>query len=120
MIATLLKLLSKDLPFPQSPILPVPPEGVAIRQARWLPAIAGKLSGMRKGAAAVTLGRTIIVHPNVQLTGRLLRHELAHVEQWQKYPLTFPARYLLNHLRYGYHANPYEVEARAAEHQGGV
>lgn len=94
------------------------PEGVAVRAARWLPMIAGKLSGMRAPAAAVTLGRTIIVHPNVQLTGRLLRHELAHVRQWQQHPVTFPARYVINHLRYGYDANPYEVEARAAEQEG--
>ncbi|HET9440014.1 MAG TPA: DUF4157 domain-containing protein, partial [Longimicrobiales bacterium] len=83
------------------------PEGVAVRAARWLPMIAGKLSGMRAPAAAVTLGRTIIVHPNVQLTGRLLRHELAHVRQWQQHPVTFPARYVINHLRSGYDANPY-------------
>lgn len=94
------------------------PEGVSLRAARWLPALAGRLSGMRAPAAAVTLGRTIIVHPNVQLTDRLLRHELAHVQQWRRYPLTFPARYVMNHLRYGYHANPFEIEARAAELPG--
>ena len=123
MMAWLLKALSKELPIPQSP---EPrgsqaglPDRVAIRQAHWLPVIAGKLSGMRAPAAAVTLGRTIIVHPNVQLTNRLLRHELAHVRQWQRHPLTFPARYLMNHIRHGYDANPYEVEARAAELQGG-
>ena len=95
------------------------PDGVAVRTARWLPVIAGKLSGMRAPAAAVTLGDTIIVHPDVQLTGRLLRHELEHVRQWRRHPLSFPARYLINHVRYGYHDNPYEVEARAAERTGG-
>ena len=119
MMAWLLKAMSAELPIPQSPELPSPQAGVAVRSARWLPVIAGKLSGMRAPAAAVTLGRTIIVHPSVQLTGRLLRHELAHVQQWQRYPLTFPARYLMNHIRYGYDANPYEVEARTAELQGG-
>ena len=96
------------------------PDHVSVRAARWLPVIAGKMSGMRAPAAAVTLGRTIIVHPNVRITGRLLRHELAHVQQWQRHPLTFPARYVINHIRYGYAANPYEVEARAAELQGGT
>jgi hypothetical protein len=48
-----------------------------------------------------------------------LRHELAHVRQWQQHPITFPVRYAMNHLRYGYDANPYEVEARAAELPGG-
>lgn len=99
--------------------LPEPlPEGVAVRAARWLPVIAGKLSGMRAPAAAVTLGRMIIVHPDVRVSGRLLRHELEHVRQWQRQPLTFPARYVINHFRYGYQANPYEVEARAAETTG--
>jgi hypothetical protein len=96
------------------------PDGVAVRAARWLPVIAGRLSGMRAPAAAVTLGRTIIVHPGVPLTDRLLRHELAHVRQWQRHPISFPARYVLNHFRHGYQANPYEVEARAAESPGGT
>lgn len=110
----LLRAASAAIPDVEGPV----PDGVSVRAARWLPVIAGKLSGMQAPAAAVTLGRTIIVHPRAKLTGRLLRHELAHVEQWQRYPITFPARYVLNHFRYGYEANPYEVEARAAE--GGV
>lgn len=95
---------------------PIPlPAGVAIRRGSWIPALGGKLSGMRRHAAAVTLGRTIVVHPDSPLTERLLRHELAHVEQWRRRPLTFPVLYLWNHLRYGYRDNPYEVEAREAE-----
>lgn len=97
----------------------VVPHGVAIRTARWLPVIAGRLSGMRTPAAAVTLGDTIIVHPNVQLTSRLLQHELEHVRQWRRNPVSFPVRYLINHLRHGYHDNPFEVAARAAERTGG-
>lgn len=92
----------------------VPPD-VAVRTSRWIPALGGRLAGMRKPAAAVTLGRTIIVHPDARLSDRLLRHELAHVEQWRRAPLTFPVRYLWRHLRHGYRDNPYEVEARAAE-----
>ncbi len=95
-------------------VTPIPP-GVAVRQARWLPALGGALARMGGPAAAVTLGRTIVVHPDVPLTPRLLKHELTHVRQWQAQPFTFAARYVLNHVRYGYHANPYEVEARAAE-----
>ncbi len=67
-------------------------------------------------AAAVTLGRTIVLRPGVRLTDRLVQHELAHVRQWRQHPISFPLRYLVGHLRYGYHANPYEVEARASEH----
>ena len=90
------------------------PEGVTLRYATWLPAVAGILSRMRGPAAAITFGRTIVVHPRVQITERLIRHELAHVRQWEE-NRWFPLQYLMNHLRYGYEQNPYEVEARAAE-----
>jgi hypothetical protein len=90
------------------------PDGVTLRYAKWLPAFAGVLSRMHGPAAAITFGRTIVVHPRVQVTSRLIRHELAHVRQWEENPL-FPLHYLMNHLRYGYEQNPYEVEARAAE-----
>jgi hypothetical protein len=115
MIAWLLRAASSAIADVAEPV----PEGVSVRAARWLPIIAGRLSGMRAPAAAVTLGKTIIVHPGVPLTGRLLRHELAHVRQWQQHPISFPARYVINHFRHGYEANPYEIEARAAEHAGG-
>lgn len=91
------------------------PEGVSLRAGRLIPAVGGLLSGMGKPAAAVTLGRTIIVHPGARCTGPLIRHELAHVKQWQRHPFTFPLRYVWNHARFGYHDNPFEVEARAAE-----
>lgn len=96
---------------PDAPI----PQGVEVRVGRWVPALGGRLSGMRRSAAAVTLGRTIVVHPDARLDGRLLRHELEHVRQWRSQPLTFPIRYLLCHIRYGYHDNPYERAAREAE-----
>jgi hypothetical protein len=79
-----------------------------------IPWLGGVLSRMKGSAAAVTLGRTIIVHPDVTLTPSLLAHELAHVRQWEKDPL-FPVRYSLATLRMGYRNNPYEVEARDAE-----
>ena len=91
------------------------PAGVEIRVGRWIPALGGRLSGMGQNAAAVTLGRTIVVHPDARMDGRLLRHELEHVRQWRRYPLTFPFRYVLCHLRYGYHDNPFERAAREAE-----
>lgn len=96
--------------------LPEPvPDGVSVYRSRLIPVLGGRLSGMKSPAAAVTLGDAIVVHPDVRLTPRLLRHELAHVRQWQDRPLTFPLRYVLEHLRHGYSQNPYEVEARAAE-----
>jgi hypothetical protein len=89
--------------------------GVVLRTGRWLPRIGGLLAGSRGPAAAVTLGRTIVVHPDAALTARLLRHELEHVRQWTRRPLTFPLHYAWLYLRHGYRGNPYEAQARAAE-----
>jgi hypothetical protein len=111
MIDALVRALAPDEA--ESP-LPLPP-GVVVRRARWLPALGGVLAGMSGPAAAVTLGRTIVVHPAVPVTRRLLRHELAHVRQWQQSPLVFPLRYAWYSLRHGYTGNPFEVEARRAE-----
>jgi hypothetical protein len=91
------------------------PDGVVIRAGSWIPRIGGWLSGHDQPATAVTLGSTIIVHPAAPLTRRLLQHELAHVRQWRQRPVTFPLRYIWQHLRHGYRDNPFEVEARAAE-----
>ncbi|HEX6589604.1 MAG TPA: DUF4157 domain-containing protein [Longimicrobiales bacterium] len=91
------------------------PDDVRIRVGRWVPALGGLLSGMRRSAAAVTLGRTIVVHPDALMDVRLLRHELEHVRQWRRNPLTFPLRYVVCHVKYGYRDNPYEVAAREAE-----
>ena len=91
------------------------PDGVQVRCCRWLPALGGRFAGIRGPAAAVALGPMILVHPRVNLTERLLRHELAHVAQWRRQPFTFPLRYLWCHLRYGYAGNPYELEAKEAE-----
>lgn len=95
---------------------PVPlPAGVSLRSSRLIPALGGLLSGMRGPAAAVTLGRTILVRPGTSVTARLVRHELAHVGQWERHPVTFPIRYVAAHIRHGYRENPFEREARAAE-----
>jgi Domain of unknown function (DUF4157) len=91
------------------------PGGVLVRRARWLPVLGGALARMRGPAAAVTIGATIVVHPDVRLSQTLLRHELEHVRQWQAHPRTFYLRYILAHLRYGYRENPFEVAARRAE-----
>jgi hypothetical protein len=50
--------------------------------------------------------------PVTRETLELVFHELAHVVQYRKNPVTFPLRYLINHMRYGYDRNPAEVEAR--------
>lgn len=89
------------------------PEGVVFRRGAMIPIIAGVLGRMRGPAAAVTLGRTIVLEPGARLTQKLLTHELVHVEQWKKDRL-FPLRYAAASLRHGYWNNPYEIEARAA------
>lgn len=108
------QLIRAVCPRPVSSPEPLP-EDVVLREAQWLPRLAGILSGMGGPAGAVTLGRTIILHPSARASAALIRHELAHVRQWQSHPVTFPIRYALNHLRYGYRDNPYEIEAREAE-----
>lgn len=87
------------------------PVGVVLRTGRLVPWLGGVLARMARPAAAVTIGRTIVLHPETRLTPDLLTHELVHVRQWRRDPL-FPVRYSLATLRYGYNDNPYEVEAR--------
>jgi hypothetical protein len=89
------------------------PEGVVFREGRLIPRIGGLLARMGGPAAAVTLGRTIVVSPEARLSNQLLVHELTHVRQWRE-DVLFPLRYTLATLRYGYLDNPYEVEARQA------
>ena len=50
--------------------------------------------------------------PTDSATMELVLHELVHVMQFRRNPLTFPLRYLINHVRFGYELNPAEVEAR--------
>jgi len=90
------------------------PGGVIFREGWLIPAIGGVLGRMKGPAAAVTLGRTIVVHPGVRLSRRLLVHELTHVRQWEADPW-FPVRYTLETLKHGYRENRYEIEAREAE-----
>lgn len=101
-------------PVERVPGVELPPD-VAVRESQLIPRLGGLLSGMGRPAAAVTLGRTILIHPSVRPTPRLLRHELAHVDQWKRHPFSFPFRYTGAHIRWGYRDNPFEQEARAAE-----
>jgi len=88
------------------------PEGVVIRAGRWIPVLGGLMGSMSGPAAAVTLRRSIVVHPRYRLDEKLLAHELVHVRQWRE-DRWFPVKYALGSLRHGYWMNPYEVEARA-------
>ena len=83
---------------------------VELRCNSWIPWIGGVLARMNRPAAAVTLGNTIVIHEDAEVTFTLLAHELAHVRQWRK-PL-FPVLYAAATIRHGYWNNPYEIEAR--------
>ena len=90
--------------------LPHPvPDGVRVRRNRGIPRLGSWFMGRGRMAAAVTLGRTILVNAETELTDDLLVHELVHVRQWQD-PL-FPLKYVLASIRHGYRGNPYEQEA---------
>ena len=66
-------------------------------------------------AAAIALGPIVIVRRKFAGDRCLMAHELTHVRQWWREPLTMPFKYLYYWLRYGYFENPYEVEAFAVE-----
>jgi len=106
-------VLGPVVPAPESVPADAVPPGVTFRAGQLVPAIGGVLGRMGGPAAAVTLGRTIVVHPRVELSPGLLVHELTHVRQWREDPLLFPLKYTLQSIRHGYLQNRYEVEARA-------
>ena len=59
----------------------------------------------------------IYLAPGYEMHQALIRHERKHLEQMQrdgKLVYLIKDTYWL--IRYGYHQNPYEVEAREAEH----
>lgn len=74
--------------------------GVGGRMLRW------------RGFAAATLGHTVITAH--EPSARLLRHELVHVRQAERWGPLFVPLYLAGLLRYGYRRNPFERAAYAA------
>jgi hypothetical protein len=73
------------------------------------PRIGGWCLGART-VAGITLGRTVWLAPDADLTPELLLHELAHVRQWRSVRW-FAMRYLWECVRRGYVQNRYELEA---------
>ena len=64
---------------------------------------------------------TVYVLPGHECNDRLLRHERCHLEQIERDGrIWFSLRYAWWLVRFGYWRNPYEVEAREAEHRSGV
>ncbi len=107
------RVLGPEVPAGELPGEPLP-AGVTVRRNRWIPAIGGVTGRMGGHAAAVTLGATILVHPEVDVDAGLLAHELVHVGQWRSDRL-FAARYVAEWMRRGYRQNRYEVEAYERE-----
>lgn len=73
------------------------------------PRVGGWALGQRT-VAAITLWRTVFVAPRVPLDPALLLHELRHVHHFQA-SAAFPAHYIWESLRRGYHGNRYETDA---------
>jgi len=65
-----------------------------------------------KRLAGLTLWNRVYVVEDKWPDLELVIHELVHVLQFRRNPILFPFRYIIDHLRYGYEANPAEVEAR--------
>ena len=60
---------------------------------------------------------TIYVIPGYEHATWLINHEKKHLEQIERDGiLKFSVKYTYWLLKYGYKDNPYEIEARAAEH----
>jgi hypothetical protein len=81
-----------------------------LRRGGLPPRVGGWALG-RATVAAITLRRWVFLAPDVPARAPLLLHELRHLQQFEASPL-FPARYLWASLRYGYHDNPFEADAR--------
>ena len=67
-----------------------------------------------KRFVAVTIGQTIYVRKPI-ISTRLLKHEMAHVRQWEQYGIWFLVLYLWESIKHGYTNNRFEIEAREAE-----
>ncbi|SDC82589.1 eCIS core domain-containing protein [Niabella drilacis] len=83
---------------------------------------AGKL---RAKNVAMVIGRTIYLYgvtsPAFLADEHWVRHELKHIEQYQRYGvLKFLFKYLVQSIKHGYYNNPLEKEARAAENDAAI
>ena len=67
----------------------------------------------RRGVAAITLGRILIVTHD--LSPHLWHHEIEHARQAERWGILLIPLYLINQARFGYRQNPFEVAAREVE-----
>jgi hypothetical protein len=63
----------------------------------------------RRGFTAMTLGRAVLVVGTLDWATWV--HELQHARQTERLGVFFPPAYLVQHMRFGYEGNPFEVEA---------
>jgi hypothetical protein len=94
------------------------PPGVHLKENSWRARLACRI--MKAYSVAIVFGNTIhlwnITTAEFMRNKRLVRHELKHVEQYQRLGyLRFLVQYLWESWRKGYYQNRFEVEARAAE-----
>ena len=73
----------------------------------------GSFSGLTLWNRVYVVESCWFPEPIKRTTLELILHELVHVTQYRRNPISFPLRYVIDHLRYGYARNPAEVEARA-------
>jgi hypothetical protein len=73
----------------------------------------GRFSGLTLWNRIYVVESCWFLEPIKRGTLELILHELVHVVQYRRNPVTFPLRYVFDHLRYGYQQNPAEIEARA-------
>lgn len=107
------KLIGTPLELPQDLAAAWPElSGARFRHGGVPPRIAGLFLGVRE-AAGIALGRTVwLADPSSARDAELLLHELRHVQQFATVPW-FACRYLWESVIHGYHANAFEVDARA-------
>ncbi|HMN31846.1 MAG TPA: DUF4157 domain-containing protein [Chitinophagaceae bacterium] len=91
---------------------------VKIKENSWVAKIAAYK--LKSKNCAIVFCRTIhlynITKKEILTNRRLLNHELKHVQQWEEYgKIRFVYFYFLYSIKYGYHQNPFEIEARDNE-----
>lgn len=92
--------------------------GIRVKENSWLAKIAA--AKLRSSSVAIVIGNTIHLYNTTQedflQNQRWLKHELCHIRQYKQHGfLLFIGKYLWQSIKNGYHNNPFEVQARAAE-----
>lgn len=91
---------------------------IRIKEKSILALLAAKKLKVHK--VAMVIGRTIHLHNTTTedflKDERWVKHERTHIDQYKKYGLLkFLTLYTWYSIKYGYHNNPLEVEAREKE-----